>query len=211
VVADPVFRDYAERITTKLTLHGAWFFQVKKDHAGDYKLLEIGPRIAGTMALSCARGINLPLLSVYEQARVPLEMLTNELDVEIDRALVNRYKHNLRFSTVYVDLDDTLVLNGLVNTNLVRFLYQCVNSRIRIVLLTKHASDVHATLRKHRLSELFDEVTHIDRLAEKSDCIQERDAILIDDSFSERRLASRKLGIATFDCSMVEMLLDDRG
>lgn len=209
-VADPVFRDYAERISGKLMLRGAWFFQVRKDDRGIHKLMEIGPRIAGTMALSCASGINLPLLSVYEQARVPLEIMTNDLELEIDRALVNRYKHNLEFSAVYVDLDDTLILNGVVNTRLVQFLYQCVNAKIRIVLLTRHASDVDATLRTHRLSGLFDEVMHLNRLVDKSDSIRERDAILIDDSFSERREVSRKSGIATFDCSMIEMLMDER-
>jgi hypothetical protein len=46
--------------------------------------------------------------------------------------------------------------------------------------------------------------------AEKSDFIDEPDAILIDDSFRERLSASERLGIATFDSSMLELLFDDR-
>jgi carbamoyl-phosphate synthase large subunit len=210
VADDPVFRDYAERITSKLTLHGAWFFQVRKDGEGAYKLMEVAPRIAGTMALNSVRGVNLPLLSIYEQARTPVKIMTNDVAVEIDRALVNRYRHNLKFGAVYVDLDDTLVLNDVVNTSLVRFLYQCVNAKIRIVLLTRHTSDVGETLRKHRLSGLFDEVICLDRTGHKADYIREAGAILIDDSFSERRAARQRLRIPTFDCSMVEMLTDER-
>lgn len=210
VADDPVFRDYAERIASKLPLHGAWFFQLKAGEEGVYKLLEVAPRIAGTSALSSARGVNLPLLSLYEQARAPVEVMTNDVAVEIDRALVNRYKHDLKFSAVYVDLDDTLVLNDAVNTSLVRFLYQCVNAKIRIVLLTRHAFDVGETLGRHRLSGLFDDIIRLDRTGHKADYIRERDAILIDDSYSERRTAHRRLGIPTFDCSMVEMLTDER-
>ena len=205
-----VFVEYANAISKKLTFHGAWFFQLKKDRHGTYKLLEIASRIAGTMAVHRVQGVNFALLSIYEQQRIPIEILENKVDVEIDRALVNRYRHQLKYSVVYVDLDDTLILNGIVNVNLVRFLYQCINAGIRIALLTKHVTDVDETLRKHRLSEIFDEIIHVGQSASKSDHIREGDAILIDDSFSERKAASERLGILTFDCSMIEMLMDER-
>ena len=60
-------------------------------------------------------------------------------------------------------------------------------------------------------SALWDEVIHIDDPAvEKADHIGEPDAILIDDSFRERRVARERLGIATFDSSMIELLMDER-
>lgn len=209
-VADEAFGQIAEAIISRLKLHGAWFFQLKKDEAGHYKLLEVGPRIAGTMALHRVLGVNFPLLSIYEQERIPVRILTNPIEVEIDRALVNRYRHDLRYGTVYVDLDDTLILNGVVNTRVVAFLYQCVNRGVRIVLVTRHARDVDQTLKQFRLAGLFDEVAHVVPPACKSDYIREKDAILIDNSFSERRAAVERHGIPTFDCSMIEMLMDDR-
>lgn len=209
-VDDRVFLEYASAISKKLTLYGAWFFQLKKDQQGTYKLLEIAPRIAGTMALHRVQGVNFPLLSIYEQERVPIEIFVNKVCVEIDRALVNRYKHQVNYSVVYVDLDDTLILNDTVNVNLVRFLYQCINAGVRVVLLTRHASDIDQTLRKHRLTAIFDEILYIEQSASKSDYIRTRDAILIDDSFSERKAISERLGILTFDCSMIEMLMDER-
>lgn len=209
-VYNDVFLDYANAICKKLAFHGAWFFQTKKDRHGEFKLMEIAPRIAGTMALHRVQGINFPLLSIYEQERIPLEILTNKINVEIDRALINRYKHEVKYNVAYIDLDDTLILNGIVNINVLRFIYQCINTGIKVVLLTKHASNIEQTLTKHRLSGIFDEIMQMEQSASKADYIRESDAILIDDSFSERKNVSERCGILTFDCSMLEMLTDER-
>ena len=209
-VDDKLFREYANAISAKVAFQGAWFFQLKRDRKDMLKLLEIAPRIAGTMALHRVQGINFALLSIYEQERILLNILVNNIYIEIDRALVNRYSHRLKYSVVYLDLDDTLILNECVNSSLAHFLYQCINENIRIVLLTKHDGDVQQVLKKHRLSELFDDIVHLERTACKADYIREDDAILIDDSFSERKSVSDKLGILTFDCSMVEMLINER-
>jgi hypothetical protein len=204
------FIKYADKISKKLIFHGAWFFQLKKDRYGKNKLLEIAPRIAGTMAVHRVKGVNFALLSIYEQERIPVEILINKCGIEIDRALVNRYRCQPKYSTVYVDLDDTLILNDLVNINLIRFLYQCINKNIRVVLITKHNGDLDQSLKKHRLAGIFDEIIQIEPSANKTDYIREKDAILIDDSFSERKAASERLGIFSFDCSMIEMLIDER-
>jgi carbamoyl-phosphate synthase large subunit len=210
-VAHDEFRNFALAISDQLEFYGAWFFQLKKDAEGRLTLLEIAPRIAGAMALHRALGVNFPLLSLYEQERLPLRIMTNLIDVTMDRALTNRYHHSLLYETVYVDLDDTLILRGKVNLRLVRFLYQCINDRKKLVLLTRHTADVEQTLRSYRLGEVFDEVVCVPaRPACKSQFITGNSAILVDDSFSERHAVMTKLGIPTFDCSMLEMLLDDR-
>ena len=100
--------------------------------------MEVGARIAGTMALHRCDGVNFPLLGIYEEERAPITIMTNNAEIRIDRALVNRYQHGLTFTTVYVDLDDTLILRGRVNTILVRLLYQCVNKGKRVVVVTRN-------------------------------------------------------------------------
>ncbi len=209
-VQNDEFVAYADAISKKLTFYGAWFFQLKKDRHGINKLLEIAPRIAGTMAVHRVQGVNFALLSIYEQARVPVEILMSNGGIEISRALVNRYSCQPNYSAAYVDLDDTLILNGMVNVCLIRFLYQCINKGIRVNLITKHSDDLNQTLEKYRLAEIFDEVIHLEQSDDKAEYIRENDAILIDDSFDERKAVSRKLGILTFDCSMLEMLIDER-
>jgi carbamoyl-phosphate synthase large subunit len=206
----PSFRDYAVRISGCLAIHGAWFFQVKQNTAGEFTLLEVAPRIAGTMALHRVLGVNFPLLALYEARREPLTIAPLDVAVEVDRALENRFRHNIVYDVVYVDLDDTLLLNGKVNLDVVRFLYQCHNNGKAIILLTKHAADLNATLDRHRLTGLFDKVIHCKSGDSKADCITASAAILIDDSFAERALVSRERGILTFDCSMLELLLEDR-
>jgi len=205
-----VFRKYTDIISQELELYGAWFFQLKLDNKGTFKLLEIAPRIGGTMATHRVLGINFALLSIYEKEGVDIEIMTNNNDVEIDRALINRYKHNIRYSKVYVDLDDTLIVNNVVNTQLIRFLYQAINKGCKIILLTKTKNDVENILKKWRLNTLFDEIILLKEDDSKADFIDPEEAIFIDDSFSERKSVFERHKIPTFDCSMVELLIDER-
>ena len=201
----------AQAIASRLELHGAWFFQCREDADGRLRLLEVAPRIAGTSALHRVTGVNFALLSIYEQLGAPLELTGNPVSVELDRALVNRYRHDLVYSAVYVDLDDTLTVHGRVNRRLVALLYQFLGDGHRLVLLTRHRADLTETLSRLRLGELWDEIIHVsDDETPKADFIHEPDAILIDDSFRERRVAAERLGIATFDSSMIELLEDHR-
>ena len=209
-VTDARVRPMAESIGSVLPLRGPWFFQTRETKDGSLCLMEIGARIAGTMALHRCDGVNFPLLGIYEEERAPITVMANGADIRIDRALVNRYQHDLEFSTVYVDLDDTLVLRGQVNTVLVRLLYQCVNQGKRVVVITRSETAPLDTLRRFRLHGLPDDVIHVPRGVSKAGFMDQDDAILIDDSFGERADVHRRTGMPTFDCSMIEMLLDDR-
>ena len=58
-VDDVRFTDFAGAINGRLDLRGGWFFQVKERASGDLVLMEVGPRIGGTMGLSRCSGVNL--------------------------------------------------------------------------------------------------------------------------------------------------------
>lgn len=206
----PEFATYARRIAAVLPLHGAWFFQVKRNVRGELALLEVAPRVGGTSALSRARGVNLPLLSLLEADRVPLEVRPAGFAVEIDRALRNRYRHDLDYRTVYCDYDDTLVIHGRVNPDAIQFLYQSVDRGIKVVLLTRHQGDLGAELRRRRLDRLFDQVIHLTVAESKADHIRDTPALFIDDSFRERSDVSRVPGVHAVDPAMLEMLMDHR-
>ncbi|MDB5512560.1 MAG: hypothetical protein JWR08_2043 [Enterovirga sp.] len=211
LATDSRFADIGRRIESVLPMRGAWFFQMRCDRDGELTLLEIGPRVAGTMALNRVTGVNFPLLTIFDAAGLDVDALAFEGEVEISRSLENHYRLDFDYSAVYVDLDDTLIVNDHVNTRLVRFLYQCLNNRKPIYLVTRHRYDVAATLKRFRLSELFDDIYHLDdELICKSRFINEDDAIFIDDSFKERSRVAGACGIRTFDASGVECLIDDR-
>lgn len=196
----------AKTINSEFKLRGAWFFQLKRDINGVLTLLEIAPRIAGSMATHRVTGVNFALLSLLEQESTEIVIAQNIGEIEIDRSLNNRYLHHIHFNSIYIDLDDTLIFNGSVNTDLIKLIFTSINLRKKIVLITRHRGDLAKTLDKHRLTGLFDEVVHITDGSPKSEHIRSDDAIFIDDSFSERLDVSRICRIPTFDMSMIEIL-----
>jgi len=202
----PEARAYAERISRALSLRGVWFFQIKRAASGQLKLLEVAPRVAGTMSVHRVAGVNFPLLSILEREGIPIQVICEHGPIEISRSLSNYYHHEIEFQDVYVDLDDTLLERGQINLDLLRFLYGCVNQGKRITLITRHTGDLNATLSRHRLSVLFDEIVHIRDTTPKSSFVRHRSAIYIDDSFSERMEVRNACGVPTFDSSMIELL-----
>jgi hypothetical protein len=204
----PIFNELANKISDALNMQGAWFFQVKEDVNNELTLLEIGPRIAGSMAANRIQGINFPLLSIFEAERVPVSILKNSYTVLLDRALKNKYKKSIDFDSVYIDFDDTILLGDQINSQAIQFLYCCVSRGIEIILITRHAGDLQNTLKKYRLHNLFDKVIHLTKNEKKSSVISHKNAIFIDDSFSERMDVQSTKKIHTFDCSMIEFLLD---
>lgn len=201
----------AEVINKKLKFCGLWYFQIKKDSNNKFKLLEISNRCAGTMCLTRARGVNLPLLSVYTIMGRDISVEPNFYNVNVDRTLINRYKIDFDYEDVYIDLDDTIIINGEVNLNVIRFLYQCKNKNIPVYLLTKHAHHVDDTLSKYAISiNLFKEIIHIRENSLKSEYIASKKSIFIDNAFNERHEVWISKNIPVFDVDAIEVLLDWR-
>lgn len=203
-------RSIAEDINSRLKFNGAWFFQLKENLSGEYRLMEAAPRIAGTMGLTRSMGVNLPLLTLYNFWGMETEIISNNNEVLLDRAFISRFCTDISYSNVYVDFDDTLILKNNVNAFLMMFLYQARNKGKNIYLLTRHADDILSDLDRFCISRgLFKEIIHIDDSGKKTDFIQP-DSIFIDDSFSERKRVHDACGIPVFDLDMVESLLDWR-
>jgi carbamoylphosphate synthase large subunit len=205
----PGIAELAESLSQRLNLLGSWFFQIKRAKNGTLSLLEIAPRIAGTMALNRVRGVNFPLLSLYEHRDIPVSINALNGEFKISRALVNRFKTDINYNSVYIDFDDTLVVHNQLCLPLISFIFQCINKKIPCILITRHAGDIHRSLKQWRINTLFDEVIHLRQNEKKSDYIVDRDAIFIDDSFRERRDVSEIRGIPVFDLSMIDLLLEE--
>lgn len=206
------FMKIANKILSKITITGAWFFQLKEDKNNNLKLLEIDIRIAGTMGFNRCRGVNFSMLSIFQHYGYDVSILTNDIHISLDRCLHNRYIFNYDYETAYVDLDDTIIIHNKINLDLIYFLYQCINKRIKVVLISKSlATDKEKYLKKWKISELFDEKIWLKENDHKYNYIKHEKAIYIDDSFSQRAAVSKKNNIPTFDTSMLEVLIDDRG
>lgn len=208
---DPVITDIANQINDKLEFRGAWFFQMKKDLHGTYKLLEISPRIPGTMGLSRNAGINFPLLTLFVFWGMDVKIIDNAYQITVDRAFYSAYRMDFDYQHIYVDFDDTLIVRGNINIVLISFLYQALNKKKEIYLLSRHRADIRRSLEKHRIhAALFKEIIILKEHEEKKDFIKYSDAIFIDDSFAERYAVSKSRNIPVFDVDMVESLIDWR-
>ncbi|MBC5991606.1 ATP-grasp domain-containing protein [Pontibacter cellulosilyticus] len=198
----------ATSINNKLSFRGLWFFQLKQNSKKQFKLLEVSTRCAGTMSLYRQLGVNFPLLSVFDAADLDVEILYNENKIVLDRCLYTRFIQHLYFTTVYIDFDDTIIVNSKVNFHALKFLYQCVEQGIKVVLITRHEKDLTKTLSEKRIAyNLFDEIIHLKQNECKGDCIvKERDAIFIDNAFKERKIVKSKCNIPVFDVDAIQSL-----
>lgn len=199
----------AEEINKRLSFLGAWYFQMKEDKNGKLKLMEISCRQSGTMTLYRHKGINFPLLGIYELFGKGTDIIENKFEITVDRYLKGCFKTNLHYNTVYIDFDDTITSEGKVNVQTISFLYQCLNRKKRIVLLTRHKDNIYDSLRRYKIQKnIFDEITDIPAGRKKSEFISDKEAIFIDNSFAERSDVFNTCGIAVFDVDQIDTLIE---
>jgi hypothetical protein len=202
------FKRWANVINKTLGLRGAWFFQVKLDSAEQPKLLEVASRLGGSSGLFRCKGVNFALLSLFDAFDIDVDITPNQYNIELDRALDNRYILELEYKHVFVDLDDCLIIRGELNRYMVLFLHKAVSKGKKITLITRHLQDPMITLKEYRISDLFDRVIHIsDIQKKKSSYIDTVSAIFIDDSYAERCDVFVRKGLPVFSPDMIEALL----
>jgi hypothetical protein len=182
------FEKHSTIISRALNLNGIWFFQMKFDKSKELKLLEIGPRVSGTMMLNRARGINFVELAIYQKLGFNIEVVVNDIDISLARALVPIYKHNIEFDNLYIDFDDTLFLDErYINPEIMKLIFQVKNDNKKVYLITKNKQlNLAKTLHKFGITNIFDEIIHIHENAKKVDYMKQK-SVLIDDSFKERK------------------------
>jgi predicted ATP-grasp superfamily ATP-dependent carboligase len=207
-VDDERFIAMANAINQKIKLRGVWFFQVKENAEQDLVLMEIAPRVAGTMGLARCKGVNLVLLSLFDAMDYGVSVFENSYTMVIDRALENIYKHDIQYKHAYLDFDDLVIFEGRINPSVMAFVYQCINNEVAVHLLTRHKENLERSLKKYRLGDTFDELIWVTDGSEKHTYIKEKDAIFIDDSFAEREKVHQALEIPVFDSHMIESLME---
>jgi len=205
-VIDNEFIELAKKINEKLEMNGAWFFQLKRRNNGELVLMEIATRIAGTMEFQRGYGVNLALLSLYNALEINVSIIKNNYNLEFDRALAGKFKIDIDYDTVYIDFDDTIIINQKVNDNAIAFLYRCLNENKRIILLTRHKYNVLDSLKKYKIGNIFDEIINVDLAKSKSSYIKYKKSIFIDDSFKERMDVFNNCKIPVFDADMFNFL-----
>lgn len=211
VPLDDDIQEIAEDINRRLRFRGLWFFQLKRDKHDNYKLMEISVRCAGTMDLYRELGVNFPCLSLFDFMGYDVSVICNNYGIELDRYYKCMYKTGCNYEYVYMDFDDTIVIDGKINLMAMSFLYQCLNRGVKVILLTKHSTDIYEDLKKYKIdSNLFYEIKHINDGESKMDYIDENNAIFVDNYFPERKEVFENKKIPVFDVDAIESLILDR-
>ncbi len=71
-VEEKTIISYCTQIIKELQLHGNIGIQVKRSQAGKFLLLEINPRVQGTISAALGAAVNLPLLAVKLELGLPV-------------------------------------------------------------------------------------------------------------------------------------------
>lgn len=208
VELDERIEKIANDINSKIKFRGLWFFQLKKDKNNELKLMEISVRCAGTMDLYRQLGVNFLSLSLFDFMGYDVEVLCNKYDIELDRHFKSSYKINYNYKYVYFDFDDTLIINNKVNLTAIVFLYQCLNNNIKVILLTRHSTDIYEDLKKYKIdTNLFYRIEWLKENERKSLFIKHKNAIFIDNYFFDRKDVLENNKIPVFDVDAIESLI----
>jgi len=202
------FTDIATKINSILKFNGAWFFEIKYDISGNYKLLKIFPRIANSMALYRNKGINFPLLTVRQyEGDIIEKILYNRYNIECYKIYENRYKINTNYQNCYIELDNTIIIKNQVNLEIIKLLYHLINQNKNIFLITRN-NDVKEILKKYKINdEIFNDIIIIKDNDKKSNFIK-NNSIYIDHSFKDRYDVYIYKNLNVYDIDMIESLLD---
>jgi ATP-grasp in the biosynthetic pathway with Ter operon len=207
ILATPEINEIAQEINRQLNFVGMWYFQVKKDQQGFFKLLEISARCSGSQCLTRMRGVNLPLLSVYVAMGREVVVKENSYEIKMDRTLLSMYEISYEYDHVYIDFDDTITTQTGVDTDIIRLLFQFKNDGKKVTLITRHEGDIRKKLESICLSEnLFSNIIHLRQGEEKSSYIDPQGSIFIDNAFSERCAVQHAHMIPVFDVNTTQAL-----
>lgn len=202
------FLDIAQKINKTLEFRGAWFFQLKRNSNNQLVLLEIASRLGGSSSLYRNKGINFAQLSIFDALGTKIDILENNYNIELDRALDNKYKLDISYNEVFIDFDDCIIIDKVsFNINIMNFIFQCINQNKKITILSRHSGNLVERLIELKIYGLFNRIIKIEKIEKKSDYIDNKNSIFIDDSFTERKDVFNNLNIPVFSVDMVECLI----
>lgn len=122
----------AESLNKEIKFRGFWFFQIKKDKNGKYKLLEIATRLAGAFALNKSLDVNLPLMALKDFDGQDVEIIFNDINVEVDKQFFSKFIMDIDYNRVYIDFESCFENIKIINTLLMMYIYQCINQNKKL-------------------------------------------------------------------------------
>ena len=154
--------EIAENINSKISFRGPWFFQVKKDKEGKYKLLEISTRFAGAFALTLGMDINTPLMALRDFDNKDVIFSFNDCGIEADKMFITRFKIDRTYKCVVLDGIDVFKLDDRINPMMMMFIYQISNEKKAVYILSNEVDRDCQMLSNYKIDNSLFEFISID-------------------------------------------------
>lgn len=199
----------AESLNKEIEFRGYWFFQIKKDIDGKFKLLEIATRLPGAFSLSRCLDVNLPLMALKDFDGQDVEITYNNINIEADKQFFGKYSLGINYDIVYIDFETSFLKNENINTMLMMYLYQCLNKNIKIKLLTQEKEIAFKFLEKNKIDKnLFEDIYEINR--ENVENVLEKNSIFISNDTDLKNKLRKEINEYCFSNNIIESLIDWR-
>tara|TARA_B110000285_G_scaffold87119_1_gene99819 strand:- start:101 stop:1387 length:1287 start_codon:yes stop_codon:yes gene_type:complete len=202
----------ASKINDVLEFKGSWFFQVKYNKNNELTLLEISTRLPGASNIVRNYGINMTLLSLFIHQNKDVEI--EKLPIEnINTMKIYQNYYDIEFDDIenlYLDFDDTIIINNKVNIDVISIIYKFVNKNKSVYLITRHIGNLFKTLELYKINKnLFTDIYWIKDNTSKNNYIKDK-SFFIDDSFQERKSIDKHRNIYCFDVSSLDILVNNK-
>jgi|GEM_PF-4620275 len=205
VLDDAYLREVGLLLWAATKIQGIWFFQMRRDAQGKWSLLEVDCRVAGSMGWSRSQGVNLPKLALWISDGLKVEARPVRISNTYVRHLAFKAVFINEWRVIFVDWDDTMVVNGRLNKYLVGFLFMEKSRGVDIKLLSKHLGDLDSEVLRFGITGLFDEIIHLEEGQKKEEFMCDG-CLFIDDSFSQRNAAMARWNCTALGPDMSDLL-----
>ncbi len=203
-------RFIAESLNKEICFRGFWFFQIKKDIHGKYKLLEISARLPGAFSLSRCLDVNLPYLALKDFDGQDVEITYNDITIEADKQFLGKYSLGINYDTVFIDFESTFNKLDKVNSFVMMYLYQCVSKNIKLNLIVKNKNEAVQYLRDNKIEiNLFDNIIEKEKERIK-DLLNDNSILLSNDDDLKDQIRKFNKKLYCFSNNIIEALIDWR-
>lgn len=195
----------AESLNKEIKFRGFWFFQIKKDKNGKFKLLEIATRLAGAFALNKSLDVNLPLMALKDFDGQDVEIIFNDINVEVDKQFFSKFIMDIKYSAVYIDFESCFENIKIINTLLMMYIYQCINQNKEIILVTKNEEKIDLLLEEKKLNKnIFSKIINFENFKD----VVNKEKIFISNNEDLKNELRKEKNIYCFSTNSVEALID---
>ena len=200
----------ADSINKEIDFRGFWFFQIKKDIDGKFKLLEISTRLPGAFSLSRCLDVNLPYLALKDFDGQDVEISFNNIQIEADKQFFGKYSLGIDYNEVYIDFESSFENIENINTFLMMYLYQCVNKNVKLNVITQNKEKTVNFFKENKIDiNLFDSILE-NKKEEIKNILTENSILISNDDKLKSEIRNINSKLYCFSTSIVESLIDWR-